>query len=158
MKTYPAPWCTSLKLTSWFTTVMCVTIAMVMLARGSEMLLRVALLPLALVGVAALFTIRGYSLTPDSILVRRLCWTTRLPLAGLRSAEFKPEVMRRSLRLFGNGGLFAFSGWFRNRELGTYRAWVTDPQRTVVLIFPARTWVISPSAPAEFVRDLGAPA
>jgi hypothetical protein len=117
----------------------------------------VALLPLAIICGGALFTIRGYTVTPDAILVHRLFWTTRLPLAGLQSAQFEPDAMRRSLRMFGNGGLFSFTGFFRNKALGTYRAFVTDPRKIVVLHFPRRTVVISPGSPKEFVHDVGAP-
>jgi Bacterial PH domain len=117
-----------------------------------------ALLPLAIVCGGALFTIRGYAVTADALLVRRLWWATRLPLAGLCSAAFEPDAMRRSLRLCGNGGLFSFSGLFRNKTLGNYRAFVTDPRRVVVLRFATRTVVVSPSEPEEFVRCIAAAA
>jgi hypothetical protein len=113
-----------------------------------------ALLPLAIVCGGILFTIRGYTVNSDVLIVHRLFWTTRLPLAGLHSAQVEPEAMRWSIRTFGNGGLFAFTGWFRNTTLGAYRAFVTDPHRTVVLQFTGRTVVISPSTPEEFVRDV----
>jgi hypothetical protein len=114
------------------------------------------LIPLLILGGAALFTIRGYTLSSDAIFVRRLLWETRLPLAQLQSARFEPRAMRWSLRLFGNGGVFSFSGLFRNKTLGLYRAFVTDLHRTVVLHFPKRTIVLSPSDPAEFVRQIDA--
>jgi hypothetical protein len=158
MKTYGAPWSTSLKVISALTTVLCVVTAVGLLGIGHDPARSFALLPLGLVSVGALFAIRGYAVTPDAILVRRLLWTTRLPRAGLQAAQFRPDAMRRSLRLLGNGGLFAFAGWFRNRELGTYRALVTDPRRTLVLQYAARTCVISPAAPEEFIRDLGVPS
>ena len=63
---------------------------------------------------------------------------------------------RRSIRTFGNGGLYSFTGWFRNTALGAYRAFVTDPHRTVVLHFPTRTVVVSPSAPEDFVHVIRA--
>jgi hypothetical protein len=62
--------------------------------------------------------------------------------------------MRWSVRLWGNGGFFSFTGFYFNRLLGRYRAWVTDPRRVVVLRFPARTVVISPAEPEEFILDL----
>jgi len=62
--------------------------------------------------------------------------------------------MRGSIRLFGNGGLFSFSGFFRNQALGIYRAYVTDPALTVVLVFAERTLVISPVQPEAFVKRL----
>ena len=60
--------------------------------------------------------------------------------------------MSRSIRLFGNGGAFAFSGWFRNRKLGSYRAYATDPARSVVLKFSDhKTIVVTPEPPDAFI-------
>jgi hypothetical protein len=98
--------------------------------------------------------IRSYAITGDEILIRRLFWTTRVPLAGLKSAEHMPRVMSTSLRTFGNGGGFSFTGWFWNKPLGHYRAFVTDLNRTVVLRFEKRTVVVSPAEPQDFVRQL----
>jgi hypothetical protein len=155
MKTYKAPWGTSLIVISTLATILCVGIAIGMIWSSRGILPWVALLPLAIICGGALFTIRGYTVTPEAVLVHRLFWTTRLPLTGLQSAQFMPDAMRWSLRTFGNGGLFSFTGFFRNKALGAYRAFVTDPRRTVVLHFPTRTIVVSPSAPEEFVHDVG---
>jgi len=103
---------------------------------------------------SALFCIRSYSVDRGVLNIRRLLWTTRLPLTGLVKARADSEAMSRSLRLFGNGGLFLFGGLFWNRRLGRYRAWVTDPARCVVLEFANRKWVVSPERPEEFVAAL----
>ena len=151
MKKYTAPWSTSLVIMSSVSTLICLGIAIGVAWSGRPWM---ALLPLAIVVGGILFTIRGYTVTPDALIVHRMFWTTRLPLAGLHSAQVEPEAMRWSIRTFGNGGLFAFTGWFRNTTLGAYRAFVTDPRRTVVLSFTGRTVVVSPSTPEEFVRDV----
>ncbi len=52
--------------------------------------------------------------------------------------------MKGSIRTFGNGGLFCFSGRFRNRKLGSYRAFATDPKLAVVLRFPDKIVVVTP--------------
>jgi hypothetical protein len=104
--------------------------------------------------LCALFMVRGYRVTPDAILVLRPGWVTRLPRAGLLSADFEPGALRRSLRLCGNGGFFSFTGLYWNRELGRHRVFVTDGQRTVVLRYGHRTVVVSPDQPGEFVREL----
>ena len=101
----------------------------------------------------ALFTIRGYTVTPDAILIHRLFWATSLPLAGLQSAEFEPRVMRWSIRC-GNGGVFSITGFYWSKRLSGYRAFVTDLRRTVVLRYTGRTVVVSPSSPEEFVQEL----
>ena len=107
-----------------------------------------------LIGATALFTIRGYRLEGRYLLVDRLLWSTRIPLDDLHAAEVAPDAMRRSIRLWGNGGLFAFAGWFRNRWLGTYRAFATDPARSVVLRFPNRRIVVTPDDPQRFAEVL----
>jgi len=109
---------------------------------------------LVLVFGCALFTVRGYTVTGEAILVHRLFWVTRLPLKGLRSAQFEPNVMRRSIRTFGNGGFFSFTGFYRNKLLGSYRAFVTDRRQTVVLRYAGRIVVLSPESPEDFVHEL----
>jgi hypothetical protein len=94
---------------------------------------------------------------PDAILVHRLLWSTPLPRVGLRSAQVEPDAMRGSLRTFGNGGAFSFSGFYYNQRLGSYRAFVTDPRRAVVLRYATRRIVLSPDSPEYFLRDLAVP-
>jgi hypothetical protein len=112
------------------------------------------LLPLMVVAISALFMVRGYAVTPDEILVRRPLWSTRFERGRLQSAAVDPEALRGSIRLFGNGGLFSFTGIFRSSKLGRYRAYVTDPRRSVILRFADRVVVISPADPDAFVRDV----
>lgn len=111
-------------------------------------------LPLVMLALCALCTVRGYELTANSPGVRRLLWTTRLPLAGLQSASADADALRSTLRLCGNGGIFSFSGLFWSRRLGRYRLFATDPARAVVLRLARRTVVISPDRPEEFLRSL----
>ncbi|HEU4929170.1 MAG TPA: PH domain-containing protein [Candidatus Krumholzibacteria bacterium] len=159
MKHYAAPWSTLLTGTTAFATLVClgVAIAVAVAARNDPDAAKfaplLALLPMVVVIVAVLFMVRGYVVTADEILVRRLLWSTRFERARLQSAARDPESMRGSIRLFGNGGLFSFTGLFRSPKLGRYRAYVTDPARAVVLRFADRVVVVSPHDPDAFVRD-----
>jgi hypothetical protein len=103
---------------------------------------------------AALFVVRSYTLERECLLVQRLFWSTRVPLVGDVAAWHDPSAMKRSLRVFGNGGLYSITGIFRNRTLGRYRAFVTDPGRALVLRMPAGVVVLSPDDPAAFLRAL----
>lgn len=154
VKTYSAPWGRLLVIMTILATVVCAGITIGFMASGRTIMVLIAPFPMLLVTICALFTIRGYTVAPDAVLIHRLLWTTHLPLAGLQSAHFDPEAMRGSLRLFGNGGLFSFTGLFRNKTLGVYRAFATDLNSTVVLRFPSRTVVVSPSAPEDFVNTI----
>ncbi len=102
-----------------------------------------------------LFTVRGYRIEMGSLYIERLIWDTRIDLRHLRSVEADPDAMARAWRTFGNGGLFSFSGWFRNKKLGFFRAWVTNRKNCVVLKLEDRTLVVSPSEPASFAEALG---
>ena len=156
---YTAPWSTSLRVMSTATTLLCVGISVVARWQGAGEHLPgplqwLAFLPLVILFSTALFTIRGYAITPDSILVDRLLWSTALPRVGLESAEVDPDAMRGSLRTFGNGGAFSFTGFYYNKRLGSYRAYVTDPRQAVVLRYPNRRVVLSPAHAEDFVHDL----
>jgi hypothetical protein len=108
--------------------------------------------PLLVLLGALPFMVRGYIVTDRQIEVRRLGWSTILPLAGLMAVTGEPEGLRGSLRLFGNGGLFAISGWFWNRRIGRYRAYATDPERAVLLRYRnGRKIVLTPHDVQHFI-------
>ena len=108
-------------------------------------------LPVVTLALSYRFRVCGYTLTSDAILIERGGWSTHLPLAGLRAVEGDAEAMGGSLRLFGNGGLFALTGLFWNRRIGRYRAYATDPSRAVILRYVDRKIVITPHDPQQFI-------
>jgi hypothetical protein len=154
MKTYHAPWGRALVVISSLLVVLAVaSVVGWPLFFGAEMMLAQWALP-AIVLCCLPFIIRGYAITDDAILIRRLFWTMRLDRRGLKSAQSLPRAMTKSLRTCGNGGAFSFTGWYWSKSLGFYRAFVTDLKRTVVLRFENRTVVVSPGDPAGFVAAL----
>ena len=133
MKTYTAPWSTLLIVMSVLATALCIGIAFAVCflpgaVRGGWLGTALRWLPIVLVPGAALFVVRGYTITPDAILVHRLLWDTRLPREGLQSAAFEPGAMCRSIRTCGNGGLFSFTGWYWSKSLKSYRVFVTEEE------------------------------
>jgi hypothetical protein len=111
------------------------------------------LLPVAL--FAALpFMVRGYAVADGKLIIKRPGRETTFPLDNLQSVEAVPNAMKGAIRLFGNGGLFSFTGLYRNKALGSFRAFVNDLNRTVVLRFPERTLVVSPDDPEGFVERI----
>lgn len=155
MKRYEANWSKMLVGISSRLTVVCLGIGLVTVQTGAGVAVWFGWLPVALTAGCALFAVRGYSVTPDAILIHRLFWVTELPRVGLESAESVPHAMRWSIRTFGNGGSFSFSGYYWDKALGSYRAYVTDPARTVVLRYRSkRTVLVSPVEPERFTREL----
>lgn len=157
---FDAPWGTLLRVASIVATLLLAGVALleaVVLPRdllGGWPWRAAVALPLAILAGAALFTVRGYVLEGGELRIVRLFWHTRLPLDGLTAAWADPEAMRKSLRLFGNGGLYSLTGLYRNARLGNYRAWATDPKRAVVLELPGRKLVVTPDAPERFLEAL----
>lgn len=135
-------------------TILCVAIVACGLAYGRGLQLTF-LLPLPLIFGCALFTVRGYAITPGTILIQRLFWVTRLPRAGLESAVFLPGAMKGSLRTWGNGGFYSLTGWYWSRQLGNYRAYVTSGALTLVLRYGKKTFVLSPGEPEAFLKEIG---
>ena len=114
----------------------------------------VALVFPAVLFFSLLFVVAGYVLDGPDLLVTRLFWSTRIPLSGVRRVYADPMACKGSWRVFGNGGLFSFTGLYRNKALGTYRLFATDVSRAVVLVLPRRTVVVTPGSPEDFVRSV----
>jgi len=96
------------------------------------------------------YLVRGYEMSGGELRIWRLFWKTKIDLSGLISVDVNPDAMSKSLRTFGNGGLFSFSGAFWNKSLGQYRAYATNPANAVVLRFQSNIVVVTPEGPEQF--------
>ncbi len=154
---FAAPWGGLLLTLSIGMTILCLAIAFGLSTQAPiprQIGQPAGLILLAIAMGCALFTIRGYLVSGETLWVRRLLWSTRVSLRGLRSARFDPEATRGSVRFWGNGGFFSFSGWYWNKRLGRYRLYATDPKRSVVLEWSERRAVITPDDPEAFIRQV----
>lgn len=157
---FGAPWSTSVK---WMTGITVSFLAILVIfgitqvediGSGSSILfvLVAVVMPVLLLVASACWMIRGFAVDGDMLVIPRLGWQSKLDLKKLESVEVDPEAMDKSQRTFGVGGLFCFCGRFRNTKLGAYRAYATDPKRSVVLKFRDQTVVVSPDRPDDFVE------
>jgi len=143
---FRAPWSRSLRYTTAVSFILLVAVMITGLLAFPRQLhiarLILVVVPLAVLLGTVPFAVRGYILTESCIEVRRLGWSSILPLAGLVSIAGVPEGLRGCVRIFGNGGLFAITGWFWNRKIGRFRAYATDPGRIVLLEYANRRKVV----------------
>jgi hypothetical protein len=152
-----APWATALKAVSALGTLILVGVAWAASRSAPPSGLEhhvgalVALLSPAVAVGAILFVVRGYEIDSIELRIERLLWTTGIPLPAVARVWADPKALRGSLRIFGNGGLYSITGLYWSRKLGRYRAFITDPKRTVVVLGAGRVLVVSPSEPALFV-------
>jgi hypothetical protein len=155
---FKAPWGTLLIVISGLATFALVGIPLLSIifdiaGNASEPKIIFAIPLLILVG-AIPFLIRGYIISGNSLIVQRIFWNNVLELSDLVSIDVNPEAMSKSIRTFGNGGLFSFSGKYRNKALGPYRAFATKIENSVVLKFPDKTVVVTPDNPQLFVERI----
>lgn len=151
---FSAPWSRALRVTTAVSVVLLVAIFVLGLLLGPRGLARwpLMLLPLLILLGTLPFVVRGYALTDEAVEVRRLGWCTLLPLAGLIAVTGEPDGLRGAIRTFGNGGLFAISGWFWSRRLGAFRAYATDPARVVLMRYrDGRKVIVTPGDVQHFV-------
>ncbi|WOX06037.1 PH domain-containing protein [Microbulbifer pacificus] len=155
---FSAPWSRQLTFITLLTSVILLGISTILWLKAPEnpplmYQLSIWMCPGVLL-LSALFAVRGYRVQGRNLWVLRPGWKTRIVLNGLKSVSFEPDATKGSIRLFGNGGFFAFSGLFRNQKLGRYRAFATDMSHTVVIQLPARTIVVTPDKPEQFQEAL----
>jgi hypothetical protein len=156
---FGAPWSRGIKIVTWCVIVLIVGLAIILPRTVPRKDFWVAVLipgaVLLILGITALFCVRGYTVRHRELWIQRSFWQTRLPLRELEGAYADAKAMHKCLRSCGNGGFTGITGWFYNKKLGNFRAFITDPARSVVLEFKSRKVVVSPDDPAEFVRALG---
>lgn len=114
----------------------------------------VACIPPALLLGSLLFVVRSYYVEGGHLAIRRLFWTTTIPVLGIHEAYHDPLALKGALRIFGNGGLFGITGLYWNKSLGRFRLFATDPKQAVVLRLHDRTVVITPDDPEVFLQEL----
>lgn len=153
---YPAPWS---KVQKWVSilVVLLLAYALVMLlwvvpSAGLQSISVAVVLGIFAAGLLSL--VRGYEVTDVEIVVRRLGWRNRFPIAGLVEVRADAGLTRGSLRLFGNGGFLSTTGVFWNRRLGRYRLLANDVSRSVLLRYADRAVVVAPEHPARFASDV----
>lgn len=94
---------------------------------------------------------RLYLLQDGELRVERRAFfpPARLDLATVRRVA-PLASLPMTLRLWGNGGLYSWVGWFWSRGIGTYWMCATNLGE-LVLLDGERRWVVSPENRAEFV-------
>ncbi|MDA0672631.1 MAG: PH domain-containing protein [Cyanobacteria bacterium] len=155
---YAAPWSNALLAISTLATVLLLAIVVLGLLVGPRSnpwwIGSMVVMPLAILLFTASRSVRGYCIEGDRLYIQRPVGHKTIALAPLQAALVNPQAMDRSIRIWGNGGLFSFSGFFHNPQLGQYQAYVTDKKRTVVLTFPTHKLVLSPADPEGFVATV----
>jgi hypothetical protein len=96
-----------------------------------------------------------YEITADKELIIRYRWGSRR-FKAVSEYDVKPPRLRFGIRLWGNGGLFAVTGIFWSPKNGTFRAYVTNQNKLVMVkLQDGKKVLISPANAEEWVSSQG---
>jgi len=118
----------------------------------------IALLFPLFIGLAYAYSPRGYALSGNAIVIKRLIGNIRVPLGEIRDIRpGTPDDFTGCLRLWGNGGLFGYYGLFSTTKLGKCYWYLTNRSKTVIVTTSTRILVLSPDDVEGLIGDTGVP-
>ena len=99
---------------------------------------------------------KSYLITEDSLQIRRISGNYRIPYTVINKVLRASQAdMKFTIRTIGNGGLFGFTGHFRNSRFGRMRWFVTQRKNYVIIeTNDNKKIVISPDEPGNLVLNL----
>jgi hypothetical protein len=111
------------------------------------------LIPLIMIGVwlyCYIYAPRSYEIRGDFLIVNFLIGSKRFgPIVSCQTIK---DLCIIWTRVFGNGGLFGFTGWYWSLRYGLYMAYVTHRRKLVLFKTEAgRKILTSPADPQGFV-------
>ena len=92
--------------------------------------------------------------TDEGIGIHTLARTRFIPYSNIETIERldKSFMSMSTIRLFGIGGMLGNIGWFRNSQLGTFRAYITDSDKVFLIrLKEGKPIAISVSEPDDFM-------
>lgn len=154
---FDAPWGDSVKWTTSLVTIIFMFMILLEIITDNKHsligMLAMIVLPLSIMFLAIIFSVRGYSVTDNEILVHRLVWSNRFSINNISGVTIDNQAMADASRIGGNGGLFSFTGNFKSVRIGNFRALLTDPHHTVVMeLKDGKKIVLSPGNADRFVQ------
>jgi hypothetical protein len=106
----------------------------------------------AILLIALLFFVRGYSVSDDRLIIHHLVWATTFDLSSLSNVRLEPDLLRKSISLWSTRGLFGIVGHLKSKAIGHYRAYATTGRNAVLLDFGDERVVVTPERPQEFME------
>ncbi len=103
-------------------------------------------------------SVRGYKLEKGELIIFRLFGNKVFQTRDIRFVEsVDVKKLRRSFRIFGNGGFWGYSGTYYNWKLGRMTWYATNLKNAILLTFyNNKKILITPDASEEMIMALGA--
>jgi len=115
--------------------------------------------PVLLIGIMLgmyFFRIMAITLNDTSLTIERQIKPVNINYQDIKSVrKVQDEEMKMTIRTFGNGGLFGYTGLYYNKKLGSMN-WYCTQRKNYILIVKTnnKQLVITPDDPDSFMREL----
>lgn len=145
---------------AWSRYVTIVTIVMCLVFAGVTFWAESLHIPVILFTCIGIVIISAFYYSPAAVTVdrrnvtiRRLLTPKHIPIGEIKDVCLFQTTM--DVRLCGSGGFFGYYGWFRNREIGKYFAYVGKWKDTFMIeLKSGRKYIISCNQPEVIVKGI----
>ncbi len=108
---------------------------------------------LGIIFLTYLFAPKGYEVTLDGLLIKRLLRSFTIPSKEIVAVN-RVEKISSGIRLWASGGLFGYFGLFWLSGLGRVWVYVTNKNKLVLIKTKDKKYIISPKDPNGFLSKL----
>jgi len=113
----------------------------------------IPILMIAVLILPYLYIPKKYATTSSALVIERSLSPISIPYSSIKNIYHDPETnYLKSIRLWGNGGLYGFTGTFRNSKLGKFYMYARN--NNYVVIEAQKKYVISPDEAPLLVQDV----
>ena len=92
----------------------------------------------------------------DTIVIDRKVMPVRIGFSAIKEIRTVDNAdMRMSIRTFGNGGVFGYTGLYYNRKMGSMRWYCTQRKNYVLIVTTkGKKMIVTPDEPESFMNVL----
>ena len=104
--------------------------------------------------ISALSTVRKYSVDRQFLYIHKIIWHKKISMQNLIDVEKRTDLMESDFswkRLLKKKDFLSYKGQYKDKNIGEYEAYVTDPDHLVLLIFRDKKIAVSPEYVDQFV-------
>lgn len=103
-----------------------------------------------------LFSPKGYQVTQHNVVVHRIASDFSFNLNEVMQIyKIDRATLGRTWRMWGNYGLWGYTGWYSTQKFGTTRWFVTHRDKLVFIrLSTGKKYILSPENPEDFIDTI----
>jgi hypothetical protein len=145
----------ALLVTFGITTLLFIVTALQLMGQQTVTSMLLAILLASVYGIAFALSPKSYELTGSALTIEKRLGKIVLPRNEIKEVKLlKEDALKRSLRIFGVGGLFGYYGKFSNANLGKMTWYATRGDRAVLVTTTTdKKIILTPDEATNFVAE-----